>query len=216
MIWFRACIADRSVYRVSDCADLFAPRKGVPIVSLNRESCGNVSSSLLSSSSSSSSSSPSSLLLCADAAAAAAAVEPAKKWIICISQFIDAERSAIVELIKVLGATYTEALRKVSTTHLVLLKNEGQKYEKASEWGIECVDKAWLLRIAYGDGGNSSSSSGGADDGREPDDDDDAGGEDHSGANGCAGGGKSSTKQGGDEARGNGSDEWQQQQWWWW
>jgi DNA replication regulator DPB11 len=49
-------------------------------------------------------------------------------------------------LIRVIGATQAVSLNR-QTTHLVSGRSDGPKVEKAREWGVKVVSKAWLLAM---------------------------------------------------------------------
>jgi twin BRCT domain len=65
---------------------------------------------------------------------------------IAISGYTGAERTALVELIRSVGASYSEAM-KPSNSHLVCKTAKGEKYEKALEWKIHVVSIEWLLHV---------------------------------------------------------------------
>jgi hypothetical protein len=49
-------------------------------------------------------------------------------------------------LIRVIGATQAVSLNR-QTTHLVSGRSDGPKVDKAKEWGVKVVSKAWLLAV---------------------------------------------------------------------
>jgi hypothetical protein len=65
---------------------------------------------------------------------------------ISVSGYVGTERTALVELIRSVGACYTEAMRP-NNTHLICKTANGQKYEKAIEWKIHIVSQEWLFHV---------------------------------------------------------------------
>eukprot|EP00762_Andalucia_godoyi_P008256 ANDGO_02993.mRNA.1 BRCT domain-containing protein At4g02110 len=64
--------------------------------------------------------------------------------VISISGFTGAERMEIKSLVALAGAQYTGDLSKSKNTHLIVLRQEGEKYTKALEWGMQVVSRRWL------------------------------------------------------------------------
>ncbi|XP_052398540.1 DNA topoisomerase 2-binding protein 1-A isoform X1 [Carassius gibelio] len=81
---------------------------------------------------------------------------PLKDCVLYVSQFTGAEREALIQLAKHLGASVhdyfvrTANQRKgmVASTHLVLQTPEGTKYQAAQKWGLPAVTIHWLLESA--------------------------------------------------------------------
>jgi len=70
---------------------------------------------------------------------------------IAVTGFSGSERTAIVQSLGVMGATYTPNM-KPDNTHLICKHAKGLKYEKALEWKIKVVRLDWLFHVAqYGD-----------------------------------------------------------------
>jgi len=79
---------------------------------------------------------------------------------ISITGFSGSKRTAIMHLIKAMGATYDDSMR-TSTTHLICEKGVAvggsKKYDKAVEWKIRVVAVDWLYHVAqYGFDGKDS------------------------------------------------------------
>ena len=69
---------------------------------------------------------------------------------VAVTGFIGAEREGLVQMIKAIGAAYTDTL-KVTNTHLICKEASGAKYHRAVKWGIHVVSSDWLFHIArYG------------------------------------------------------------------
>ena len=69
---------------------------------------------------------------------------------LAVSGFVGAERTGLIQLIRAVGALYTEHL-KPSNTHLICRDPKGPKYEKALEWKLHVVTVDWLYHvIRYG------------------------------------------------------------------
>ena len=77
----------------------------------------------------------------------------ASKIVAAVSGFVGIERFGIMQMIKHMGAEYTENLTK-SNTHLICKKAEGPKYERGLIWSIHVLSVDWLYHILkYGYGG---------------------------------------------------------------
>jgi NAD-dependent DNA ligase len=63
---------------------------------------------------------------------------------ICTSNFETEERENLELLIRLVGATYTPALKQRGTTHLICKRPEGPKYERAIDCDIRVVTVQWL------------------------------------------------------------------------
>jgi len=69
---------------------------------------------------------------------------------VAVTGFIGAEREGLAQMIKAIGAVYTDTL-KVTNTHLICKEANGDKYHRAVKWGIHVVSADWLFQIArYG------------------------------------------------------------------
>jgi len=82
------------------------------------------------------------------------ALEPTVR--ISVTGFVWAPRTAIVQAIQAIGATYMDSMHQNKTTHLIcedrIAKSEkqcrnNQKVQKALEWGIHVVSADWLYHI---------------------------------------------------------------------
>lgn len=63
-----------------------------------------------------------------------------------VSGFVGVERFGIVQILKQIGADYTENLTR-SNTHLICKKAEGPKYERGLVWSLHVVSIKWLFHI---------------------------------------------------------------------
>jgi len=69
---------------------------------------------------------------------------------VAVSGFIGVEREGLRQMIKTIGAAYTDTL-KATNTHLICKEANGAKYHGAVKWGIHVVSADWLFHIArYG------------------------------------------------------------------
>ena len=66
--------------------------------------------------------------------------------LIHLSGFSTESLTYLRRLIRVIGATQAISLNK-QTTHLVSGRKDGQKVDKARQWGIKTVSEGWLLAI---------------------------------------------------------------------
>ncbi|XP_031560824.1 PAX-interacting protein 1-like [Actinia tenebrosa] len=66
-----------------------------------------------------------------------------KNLSITVTGYTGAERLLVKNMIFVIGATYTGYLSR-SNTHIICKSSVGDKYAKAREWGIPCVNAKWL------------------------------------------------------------------------
>lgn len=74
---------------------------------------------------------------------------------LAVTGFVHSERSAVIQLIRAVGASYTESM-KPSNTHLICREAKGAKYEKAIEWRLHVVSIEWLYHVVqYGYGGQN-------------------------------------------------------------
>lgn len=70
-----------------------------------------------------------------------------------VTGFVHSERTAVIQLIRAVGASYTENM-KPSNSHLICRQAQGPKYEKAIEWNLYIVSIEWLYHVVrYGYGG---------------------------------------------------------------
>lgn len=69
---------------------------------------------------------------------------------ISITGFLTPERTAIIQVIQAMGATYDDTMR-TTTTHLICKEAVGTKFEKAVQWGLHVLSVDWLYHVAqYG------------------------------------------------------------------
>ena len=74
--------------------------------------------------------------------------------VVAVSGFVGVERFGIIQMLKHMGAKYTENLTKANT-HLICKNAEGPKFERALVWGQHVVGIDWLYHILkYGYQGN--------------------------------------------------------------
>uniref|UniRef100_A0A8C1NYD4 DNA topoisomerase II binding protein 1 n=1 Tax=Cyprinus carpio TaxID=7962 RepID=A0A8C1NYD4_CYPCA len=81
---------------------------------------------------------------------------PLKDCVLSVSQFTGAERDALIQLAKHLGAsvqdyfvrTANQKKGMLASTHLVLQTPEGTKYQAAQKWGLAAVTIRWVLESA--------------------------------------------------------------------
>jgi hypothetical protein len=72
---------------------------------------------------------------------------------LAVTGFVSSERTAMIQLIRSVGASYTENM-KPSNSHLICREAKGPKYEKAIEWKLHVVSIEWLYHVVrYGYGG---------------------------------------------------------------
>lgn len=72
---------------------------------------------------------------------------------LAVTGFVGSERTALIQLIRAVGASYTENM-KPSNSHLICREAKGPKYEKAIEWKLHVVSVEWLYHVVqYGYGG---------------------------------------------------------------
>ena len=67
---------------------------------------------------------------------------------VCVSMYADEVRSEVEQLCNLIGARFSDVLKKVKTTHLVCKEAQGPKYESAKKWGTVVVTKQWLEACA--------------------------------------------------------------------
>jgi hypothetical protein len=73
-----------------------------------------------------------------------------KEIILAVTGFVGSERTALIQLIRAVGASYTENM-KPSNSHLICREAKGPKYEKAIEWKLHVVSVEWLYHVVqYG------------------------------------------------------------------
>eukprot|EP00163_Fabomonas_tropica_P031118 TRINITY_DN7294_c0_g1_i2.p1 TRINITY_DN7294_c0_g1~~TRINITY_DN7294_c0_g1_i2.p1 ORF type:complete len:720 (+),score=148.74 TRINITY_DN7294_c0_g1_i2:173-2332(+) len=70
-------------------------------------------------------------------------VQGMSTMIISVTGFEGAERRSIIDTIFQCGAQYTGAMTQ-KNTHLIFKRPSGDKYRRAQEWGIKCVQLPWL------------------------------------------------------------------------
>ena len=73
-------------------------------------------------------------------------VDGTSRLSIHLSGFSTESLTYLRRLIRVIGATQAISLNK-QTTHLVSGRKDGQKVDKARQWGIKIVSEGWLLAI---------------------------------------------------------------------
>ena len=66
------------------------------------------------------------------------------KQVVCVSQLPKKEKNSIKKLVEENGGTYSPALDMNTTTLLVLLSPDGDKYKAALEWNIKCVSPEFV------------------------------------------------------------------------
>lgn len=71
-------------------------------------------------------------------------IPQASKFIISQSGFLGAEREFYAEIIKLIGAHYTDNFSKINTHLLIEEPRSGSKYEFAIKRKIECININWL------------------------------------------------------------------------
>lgn len=83
-----------------------------------------------------------------------AAVEEGQRFLISVTGFVDVSRYGIIQLLKSIGATYTDSLR-AKNTHLICKEATGKKFIRALEWKMHIISVDWLyhvVRYGYKDG----------------------------------------------------------------
>ena len=93
---------------------------------------------------------------------------------ITVTGILGPERTGTVQLLRAMGAHYTESMKR-SHTHLIcggndgghhpdgLTRGGGPKFEKAGEWGLHRVSEDWIFHVArFGIGGRRGRPRGGA------------------------------------------------------
>ncbi|XP_078364227.1 PAX-interacting protein 1-like [Oculina patagonica] len=70
-------------------------------------------------------------------------VNQCKTMVITVTGYTGAERSLLKNMIFIIGARYTGYLTRANT-HIICKSSSGDKYTKAREWGIFCVNAKWL------------------------------------------------------------------------
>jgi hypothetical protein len=79
---------------------------------------------------------------------------------ISVTGFSGSQRTGLIQLINLSGATYDDSMR-THTTHLICREPSGPKYGKAIEWKIHVVTVEWLYHVMqYGYNGASKSANG--------------------------------------------------------
>jgi hypothetical protein len=74
---------------------------------------------------------------------------------LAVTGFVHSDRTAVIQLIRAVGASYTESM-KPKNTHLICRDAKGPKYEKAIEWRLHVVSIDWLYHVVqYGYGGQN-------------------------------------------------------------
>lgn len=74
-------------------------------------------------------------------------IPQASKFIISQSGFVGAEREFYAEIIKLIGAQYTDNFSKTNTHLLIEEPRSGTKYEFAIKRNIECINANWLKNL---------------------------------------------------------------------
>jgi hypothetical protein len=83
---------------------------------------------------------------------------------VSVTGFVGPERTGIIQMLRVLGALYTENMRS-SNTHLICKEAKGAKYDKAMKWGLYVISVNWLYHIMeHGYGGNDGDDKTGCED----------------------------------------------------
>ncbi|KAL1116075.1 hypothetical protein AAG570_005570 [Ranatra chinensis] len=82
--------------------------------------------------------------------------QPLTGTAVCISGYVGRERTFIVYVASILGASVQESLSRkdhpnkgiLKATHLVCNEPAGSKYTAAVKWGVPVISHSWLLRCA--------------------------------------------------------------------
>jgi len=83
-----------------------------------------------------------------------ATAEEGRRFLISVTGFVDMSRYGIIQLLKSIGATYTDSLR-AKNTHLICKEATGKKFIRALEWRMHVISVDWLyhvVRYGYKDG----------------------------------------------------------------
>lgn len=70
-------------------------------------------------------------------------VSQCRSMVITVTGYAGKERTLLKNMIFIIGARYTGYLTR-SNTHIICKSPSGEKYSKAREWGIHCVNAKWL------------------------------------------------------------------------
>ncbi|KAJ7380909.1 PAX-interacting protein 1 [Desmophyllum pertusum] len=70
-------------------------------------------------------------------------VNQCRSMVITVTGYAGAERTLLKNMIFIIGARYTGYLTRANT-HIICKSSTGDKYTKAREWGIFCVNAKWL------------------------------------------------------------------------
>lgn len=73
-------------------------------------------------------------------------IEGADKLLVHLSGFSTGQGVYLKRLLRVMGGTLSVNLNR-QTTHLICAKAEGQKYERAHDWGLKVLKHEWLLAM---------------------------------------------------------------------
>lgn len=70
-------------------------------------------------------------------------VNQCRSMVITVTGYTGSERTLLKNMIFIVGARYTGYLTRTNT-HIICKSPTGDKYNKAREWGIHCVNAKWL------------------------------------------------------------------------
>lgn len=70
-------------------------------------------------------------------------ISQCRSMVITVTGYTGAERTLLKNMIFIVGARYTGYLTRANT-HIICKSPTGDKYNKAREWGIHCVNAKWL------------------------------------------------------------------------
>lgn len=70
-------------------------------------------------------------------------VNQCRSMVITVTGYTGVERTLLKNMIYIIGAKYTGYLTRVNT-HIICKSPTGEKYTKAKEWGVQCVNAKWL------------------------------------------------------------------------
>ncbi len=67
-----------------------------------------------------------------------------KGIVVSVTHYRGDSRIYLQQLIELMGGSFTRNMKQFSTTHLLVAKPTGVKYEYAQKWGIKCLNHLWL------------------------------------------------------------------------
>ena len=77
---------------------------------------------------------------------------PVENKLLCVSRYTGKQRKEVERLTLLLGGRFTDVFSRSSVDLLICLDEEGPKFTKAVEWGIECHTLDWLHSTALEQG----------------------------------------------------------------